>query len=83
MIQLPMKENARTKPFLGFWSSFKIILIETIYKLSNKGIETRPFFWPLHLQKALNSTQRLQNLNTSERIGKNGFYIPMGKHVKK
>ena len=51
--------------------------------LNKNGIGTRPFFWPLHLQKALNSTQRLQNLNTSERIGKNGFYIPMGKHVKK
>ena len=85
-IQLPMKENARTKNH--FWV-FGLVLKNNINrdnlqkKLSNKGIETRPFFWPLHLQKALNSTHRLQNLNTSERIGKNGFYIPMGKHVKK
>jgi len=85
-IQLPLKENGGTKNH--FWV-FGLVLKKNIDRdklqkqLLNKGIETRSFFWPLHLQKALNLTKKLQNLNTSEFIGKNGLYIPMGKHVKK
>jgi len=85
-IQLPMIESGGTKNH--FWV-FGLVLKKNIDRdklqkqLLNKGIETRSFFWPLHLQKALNLTKKLQNLNTSELIGKNGLYIPMGKHVKK
>ena len=52
--------------------------------LLKKNIETRPFFWPLHLQNALkkydffDSSLKLAN---SEHIGKNGFYIPIGSHL--
>lgn len=51
--------------------------------LYENGIETRPFFWPLHLQDALPSKYRLSNnsLKTSEHLGANGFYIPIGQHI--
>ena len=53
--------------------------------LSENNIQTRPFFWPLHLQKYFEeySTKNTVSLPVSEHIGKNGFYIPMGKHVSK
>jgi perosamine synthetase len=42
------------------------------------GIETRPFFFPLHRQPVLEkfgfSDQK--SLNTSEKIGKQGIYLP-------
>lgn len=49
------------------------------------GIETRPFFFPLHLQKALPSKFKNINndLSTSESLGKNGLYLPMGSHINK
>lgn len=52
--------------------------------LFQKQIETRDFFWPLHLQKAyLNQyPNNLTSLPNSEYLGNFGFYIPIGKHVK-
>lgn len=48
-----------------------------------KGIETRPFFWPLHLQPVLpkNFKENTKNLDVSEKLGKDGFYIPIGSHI--
>jgi len=51
--------------------------------LSSKNIEVRDFFWPLHLQKALNSKFHLDHLNNSEYIGKQGIYLPIGSHINK
>tara|TARA_B100001121_G_scaffold310693_1_gene344155 strand:+ start:2685 stop:3797 length:1113 start_codon:yes stop_codon:yes gene_type:complete len=50
-----------------------------------KGIETRPFFWPLHLQPSLPEELKRKNyaLTVSEDIGENGFYIPLGNHINK
>ena len=49
------------------------------------GIETRPFFYPLHLQNALPSKFRniSQNLDVSVNLGENGLYLPMGNHINK
>ena len=54
-------------------------------KLLDKKIETRPFFWPLHLQPALGDMykSKVKKLKTSENLGKNGLYIPIGTHVSK
>ena len=55
-----------------------------IEDLKHNGIETRPFFWPLHLQPAL--PKKFKNnvsLPVSENLGNNGFYIPIGSHLKK
>ena len=50
--------------------------------LLEKGIETRPFFFPLNLQPAyLNLGKDLFECPISEKIGKRGFYIPIGNHV--
>ena len=50
--------------------------------LFNRGIETRPFFWPLHLQDALpEQFATKEKFLISENLGSNGLYLPMGKHV--
>ena len=56
-----------------------------IESLQKKGIETRPFFWPLHLQPALPDEFKDNKLvlPISENLGKNGLYIPIGRHVRK
>ena len=54
-----------------------------INNLAEKGIETRPFFHPLHLQPAIKEMNLKRTpLPVSEKIGRQGFYIPIGKHVK-
>ena len=56
-----------------------------IEKLYSDGIETRPFFWPLHLQPALikKSIEIMANTPISEKIGLNGLYLPLGRHINK
>lgn len=53
--------------------------------LLNNKIETRDFFWPLHKQNAFVKQfgKYEKNLPNSELLGSNGFYIPLGKHLKK
>ena len=49
-------------------------------KLLKKGIETRPFFWPMHKQdvfKKLNLFKKEKYPN-AEYLSNNGFYIPTG-----
>tara|TARA_B110000444_G_scaffold21647_1_gene17957 strand:+ start:4451 stop:5560 length:1110 start_codon:yes stop_codon:yes gene_type:complete len=52
-------------------------------ELYDSGVETRPFFWPLHLQGSLPKKFRndIELVNT-EHISKNGLYLPLGKHLK-
>jgi perosamine synthetase len=47
------------------------------------GVETRPFFWPLHLQNALPDELKANDykLSVSENLGRNGLYIPTGSHI--
>ena len=54
-------------------------------ELANNNIETRPFFWPLHLQNALSEEHKNGQapLTVSEYLGKNGLYLPMGNHINK
>jgi perosamine synthetase len=56
---------------------------EVMENLSKKGIETRPFFWPLHLQPVLSSEfpSSKSKLPISEKLGKDGLYIPVGSHI--
>ena len=49
--------------------------------LANKGIGTRPFFYPMHLQpcnQVSEITLGMYNLNYSEQLTKYGFYLPSG-----
>ncbi len=52
--------------------------------LLDSGIQTRDFFWPLHLQNALlkNNNSKI-TLKNSEYLGSGGLYIPIGKHLKR
>lgn len=53
---------------------------EAMRRLANRGVGTRPFFWPMHEQPVL---QRMglfkgERYPVSERLGRRGFYIPSG-----
>ncbi len=86
-IQIPLEEWKGSKNH--YWV-YGIILKKhsrdelQAYLLKN-GIQTRRFFWPLHLQKALPpkfSEQKYQ-LPVSEQLGRDGLYLPMGSHLKR
>lgn len=53
---------------------------EVSKRLSQKGIETRPFFYPMHEQPVFNEMGLGvgQSLPVAERIARRGFYIPSG-----
>ncbi|EAQ75956.1 perosamine synthetase [Synechococcus sp. WH 5701] len=48
--------------------------------IGEKGIGTRPFFWPLHEQPVFKNMGLFKGirLGTAERIARQGFYIPSG-----
>ena len=56
---------------------------ELINNLHEDGIETRPFFWPLHLQPALKNkmNDKVISLPNSEKLGNDGLYLPLGNHI--
>jgi perosamine synthetase len=56
-----------------------------VEKLRTAEIETRPFFWPLHLQPAnRDKSVRIESsMKNSEYLGQNGIYLPLGQHVTK
>lgn len=88
IIQLPLKSINSSKN--QYWV-FGILLKENnirdsvIDELRKKGIETRPFFWPLHLQDALPKEHIPEkgSLPVSEKLGSDGLYIPIGTHIKR
>jgi perosamine synthetase len=49
-------------------------------QLAKKGIGTRPFFYPMHLQPILRGMKLFTSLHlpVSERLYRQGFYIPSG-----
>ena len=65
----------------GRWLNNRSLIQNT---LSELGIGTRPFFWPLHLQPVLKQFGLTSNIKmkVSEYIGQNGFYIPNGLGMK-
>ena len=85
LLQLPLKQiNDDLNHYWVFGVVLKIsdIRDEVMDLMLKKGIETRPFFYPLHLQPALkDSSKSKPNLSVSEKIGMNGLYLPMGKHI--
>ena len=60
--------------------SFKEIIIR---ELKKSGIETRPFFYPLHLQPILKKKISINGrYPNEENLYKSGFYIPSGLGLK-
>lgn len=53
-------------------------------KMEEKGVQTRPFFYPLHLQPAFKKFPwyREQDLPVSRRLYEYGFYLPSGLTLK-
>ncbi|XP_062510624.1 GDP-perosamine synthase-like [Corticium candelabrum] len=49
--------------------------------MATKGIETRDFFIPLHLQPAFQRGEIPPNLPQSEHLGEVGFYLPTHFHL--
>ena len=88
LIQLPLKEYKNSANH--YWV-FGVVLKKNgireklISSLDEKGIETRPFFWPLHLQNAFSDDIKKKDydLPVSENLGANGLYLPLGNHVSK
>lgn len=85
LIQTPLESYLETQNHYWVYGivlkidGIRNLVIEDLYK---EGIETRRFFHPLHLQPALPSKfKSKKNLLNTEHISRNGFYIPMGKHV--
>tara|TARA_X000000950_G_C13814670_1_gene619225 strand:+ start:97 stop:1230 length:1134 start_codon:yes stop_codon:yes gene_type:complete len=88
LIQLPLKNNGE---HLNHYWVFGILLKKeniknkVVNELNDLNIQTRPFFWPLHKQDALPEKFKNSSLKliVSEKLGNDGFYIPMGDHVTK
>jgi len=53
-------------------------------KLKDEGISTRPFFWPMHMQKILKKYNISKNTSfpNSNYICKYGLYLPSGLNLK-
>jgi perosamine synthetase len=53
---------------------------EAAVRLAAKGIQTRPFFWPLHEQPVFRKLGLFagESYPVSERIARRGFYLPSG-----
>ncbi len=53
---------------------------EVMHRLGEKGIGTRPFFWPMHEQPVFRKMGLFQGESypVAERIARRGFYLPSG-----
>ena len=86
IFQLPLlKHNGSVNHFwvFGILLQKNGIRDKVVNELLNNGIETRPFFWPLHMQPVLKKYKIISedSLEVSEKLGSNGFYIPIGDHL--
>ena len=89
-IYIPKPKNAYSKNI--YWvigllimnKSLKIDSQKIAKKLSEYGIGTRPFFWPMHKQKVLKDLglSKSKNFKNSEYLSKYGFYLPSGLTLK-
>ena len=54
-----------------------------MHRLNEKGIGTRSFFYPMHLQQSLDSQSSYgeEKLTNSAFLAKNGFYLPSGVNL--
>lgn len=71
---------------VGILIKNKLITASTLAKkLLNRGIMTRPFFYPMHLQKILKNFKSNFNDNfyNSSYLGKYGLYLPSYFNLKK
>ena len=89
LFQLPLAEAHGTEN--SYWV-FGIVIKKAgirdlvMSELLSEGIETRPFFWPLNEQPVYlqnHSKEKITKCKNSELLGRNGLYLPLGRHLKK
>jgi perosamine synthetase len=88
-LQLPLAETAYSKNIYWVYGvvladEVRMDAAQAMTQLARKGIGTRPFFWPLHLQPVLKKRGLLSGdaLPVAERLGNRGFYLPSGLALK-
>lgn len=84
-LQLPL---ARTPDADNIYWVYPLVLTDDVpvdakavmKRLGERGIGTRPFFWPMHEQPVFTKTRlfAFESHPVSERIARRGFYIPSG-----
>jgi perosamine synthetase len=84
-VQLPVERTAYAENI--YWV-FGIVLddhvpfdaAEAMRRLAARGVETRPFFWPMHEQPALRKMGLFADeaYPNAERLARRGFYLPSG-----
>ncbi len=65
--------------------SLKIDAKKLMKMLIKYGIQTRPFFWPMHMQKVFKKKYKINirgNYKNSEYISKYGLYLPSSLDIK-
>ena len=83
-LQLPLRQNEFAVNLYWVYGivldKYMIDAKTLMQKLKENGIGTRPFFYPMHKQPVFNgmNLERGQNCEVSERLYKNGLYLPSG-----
>jgi perosamine synthetase len=84
-LHLPLEKNDCAKNIYWVYGiilkkNMNLTVIKLMNLLKKKGIETRNFFWPLHLQPLLKKEgyYRKIKLPISEYISQRGIYLPSG-----
>lgn len=85
LLQLPLPETNYAKNI--YWV-YGVVLSDNIpfdaqeamMRLAQKGVGTRPFFWPMHEQPVFQKMGLFKNESypVAERLARRGFYLPSG-----
>jgi perosamine synthetase len=84
-LQLPIMSNKSSRNIFWVYSILiknkNLKAVELSKKLKKNGVETRPFFYPMHMQpiiRKLNLINKAEKFPVSEKIYKYGLYLPSG-----
>ena len=80
MVQQPFAKNIYWVYAVVLSDEIDVVADDIIKRLKDVGIDTRPFFYPMHLQPVFKKMGLFKNEShiVSERIAKKGFYLPSG-----
>ena len=88
-IQLPLKSTPYADNIYWVYGivldeGLDFVAEEAMKRLSNKGVATRPFFWPMHEQPVFKRMGLFKNIccPIAEKLARRGFYIPSGIALK-
>ena len=84
-IQLPLESTSYAQNIYWVYglvlnNNINFDAIEAMRRLGEKGIGTRPFFWPMHEQPVLRKMGLFKDEKypVAETLARRGFYIPSG-----